>query len=261
MLLKCYSFMVLLLLSAPLAGATAEDLLKDLNGDGSVYFLGFGDSITWGVGDGTMPGGYISSAPDGDGAGGYVARLGTALGIPVRNAGIAGERLVDQGEHRFAGTMFATNADIIGIMEGTNDTFDGTDLGRYQRAYQRMLNVAVALGKQPVLLTVPQACCDHGHGRPRLSEISNTVRRLAAVNELPYADIERAWMTTCGGGPGCSLLCMPEGLHPNSKGYDVVAQTLAATLLEIDIFAADGAAKLESALGWAPGTVVVKAAE
>ena len=42
-----------------------ESLLQDLNGDGVVTYLGFGDSITFGVGDGNHPAGA-----------GYVFRLG-----------------------------------------------------------------------------------------------------------------------------------------------------------------------------------------
>ena len=101
-------------------------------------------------------------------------------------------------------------------------------------------------------------CCYRDLEKPFLHNINNIIRKLAAANTVPYADIERAWSTSCGSAPGCELLCSPEGLHPDTKGYDVIAQTITATLLNIDIFAADGAADLEKALGWPAGAVVVK---
>ena len=51
---------------------------------------------------------------------------------------------------------------------------------------------------------------------------------------------------------------LPDGIHPNTRGYDAIAQTVLATLYGIDIFAAQGAADLEAALGLAAGTVIVR---
>jgi hypothetical protein len=49
---------------------------------------------------------------------------------------------------------------------------------------------------------------------------------------------------------------LPEGLHPNSSGYDVVGEAVVASLLNIDLFAPEGPATLETALSLVPGTII-----
>ena len=56
----------------------------------------------------------------------------------------------------------------------------------------------------------------------------------------------------------CEFFNIPEGLHPNALGYTAIAQAIAARLLEIDIFNEGGARELESRLGLAEGTIIVK---
>jgi lysophospholipase L1-like esterase len=246
------------LLGPGAAAGAADDMLQDRNGDGVVSFIGYGDSITWGMGDGTSPGQSVSEPPLTDGSMGYLARLTQWLGIPTKNAGRPGEALTTQGIFRLPGTLLASRADIVGFLEGINDVFEQARPFEYEVSYQRAVNVSLALGKQPLLMTMPVPCCDHGGERPYAALVSNKVREISALNALPFVDLERAWRTTCQDQRACELLCRPDGLHPNSKGYDVVAQTVAASLFGIDIFAADGAAELEAALGWQPGAVIVK---
>jgi len=238
--------------------AQADNFLQDLNGDGQVSFVSFGDSITLGDGDGIRPKQHVSRVPDGHSGTGYSARLEAWLGIPAMNGGRGGEYLTAGGLYRLPGLVLSSNADIVGFMEGTNDVFGHANLGNAERDYQRAINIILALGRQPLMLTLPQTCCNRSRGRPGLSYLSNIVRTLAAANQVPLADVERAWGSVCSGAGECDLLCIPEGLHPNTAGYDLIAQTAAAALLGIDVFAPDGAAKLEQALGWAPGTVLIR---
>ena len=256
--MKRLEFVIALVLVVSPVLTAAEPLLEDINADGQVFYLGFGDSITYGVGDGTQPGQDVSDPPRTDGSMGYVARIGTWLGIPVRNAARPGEHLTTSGILRFAAVVQGSSADVVGVLEGVNDAFDRATPSEYDMAYQRIVNVTLALGKRPLLITEPVPCCSHQGLKPYASMGSNQVRAVAARNELPYADVELAWSTTCENKASCELLCRPDGLHPNSKGYDVIAQVVAAALLDIDIFAEGGAKQLEDALGWPAGTVIVK---
>ena len=70
--------------------ANAQGLLEDLNGNGVVEVVAFGDSITRGVGDFNAPGNIVSDAqaqnfPGGEA--GYPLRLESFLGIGIQNAG------------------------------------------------------------------------------------------------------------------------------------------------------------------------------
>ncbi|NLF26202.1 MAG: SGNH/GDSL hydrolase family protein [Deltaproteobacteria bacterium] len=254
-------FLSLLLSVLPFVNfAAADSLLIDENGDGLLFYLAFGDSITYGSGDGTQPGQDVPVAPRTDGTGGYPARLEAWLGIAVRNAARPGEYLTTSGQYRFVSVVQGSAADIVGVMEGVNDTFKRPAASDYELAYQRVVNVTQALGKKPLLITLPQPCCFRKDLAPFARLASGQVRAVSARNGLPYVDVEKAWSTTCANKGECELLCRPDGLHPNSKGYDVIAQTVAAVLMGIDIFASDGAKQLEDALGWEPGTVIVKPA-
>jgi hypothetical protein len=72
------------------------------------------------------------------------------------------------------------------------------------------------------------------------------------------ADIARAFASTCDNLNKCQLLNVPEGLHPNTLGYDVIAQTVLATLYGIDIFSQSGASELAGALGVETSVIKVK---
>ncbi len=238
--------------------ALTSPVLEDTNGDSAIVLLGFGDSITYGVGDGTAPGAFVSDVPETNGTQGYLPRLSSLLGVPVLNGGVPGEQLSPSGTARFP--SFAGNAgeDTILFLEGANDANQILDAGVYKRLVQKAINVAKVLGKNFVVFTLPTPCCEHASLAPFTNSYSQQIRDIARVNQLVMVDLERAWKTTCEGNDGCTLYNLPEGLHPNTKGYTVVAQTTAAAILGIDIFALDGAALLEQALGLAPGTVVVK---
>jgi len=251
-------FFVLVWVSLFPRAVVSEPMLVDTNGDGHVVYLGFGDSITYGVGDGTEPGQNIPIPPRTDGSMGYVARISSWLGIPVRNAGKPGEHLITSGAFRYVGVVQGSSADIVGIFEGVNDAFERPSPYEYELVFQRMVNVAHALGKKALLITQPIPCCAHQGLRPFASLASNQARMVAAQNDIPYADVELAWSTSCEDKAACELFCKPDGLHPNAKGYDLIAQVVAAALLDIDIFSLEGAKQLEDALGWPAGTVIVK---
>jgi len=178
--------------------------------------------------------------------------------VPVINSGVPGERLLDDGVDRLPGTVAGSGADIVILLEGANDAPQVVSSESIRRGYQRAVNVIRALGREPVLGTPLPTCCDRAAIDPIIASYGEVARFVAAQNDITLLDFRRAWNNTCGGVAECPLFNIPEGLHPNDDGYAVMAQTAAATLLNIDIFAAGGPEVLESALGLLPGTVLVK---
>lgn len=252
--------LIVLAVCAGEAAAQQEPFLRDRDGDGIVKYLAFGDSITYGVGDGVPLGEIVDEPPRTDGSGGYPARLRSLLGIPVVNAGLPGERLVEGGRARFPGVLLAQRSDIVGIEEAANDAvgLDKTPTDRYGLALQRLVNIVRALNSEPLLITTPLPCCEDAGYRPFIATFNGEMRRIAQINEVQLADIERAWRTSCTDPQQCEYFVLPDGLHPNSTGYHLMAQTIAAALLEIDAFAEGGAALLESALGLPAGSVLIR---
>jgi len=239
------------------ASLARETLLEDVNDDGLIAYIGFGDSITFGVGDGTEPGEFIVVSPATDGSGGYIPRLAQLTGIAVQNSGVPGEELTRGGISRLPNVLLNSPADIVGFFEGANDAVFRVSTTRYRQALQKAINVMTSLNKKPLLMTIPPPCCDRASLAFFTTVYSAVVRDLAYINDLPLADLERAWFSTCDDISYCNLFNVPEGLHPNSRGYDVIAQTIAASLFEVDIFSLDGAAELEMMLGLEEGTIIV----
>jgi lysophospholipase L1-like esterase len=238
--------------------ADSGSLLTDVNGDGVVRVLAFGDSITFGIGDGTQPGQVVTEAPMTDGREGYPARVEADAGVPVDNSGRPGEELTLDGIARLPRTLAGSSDDVVILFEGSNDALHMVDPAVFEQTYQRAVNVARFLGKTPVITSIPPTCCDRAGRAPFIDELNASIENLAAINGLRVADVAHAFQTTCGTIEECGLLNRPEGLHPNSKGYDAIAQVMLAALSGVDLFAADGAKNLEAAFNLPPGSVIVK---
>lgn len=230
-------------------------LLVDHNGDGQISIAAFGDSITRGVGDFISPDSSVDSVtvpPEGEA--GYPLRVEQFLSLPVANLGIPGERLTTQGVFIFASEIPARRPDIVIISGGSNDAIDRISVSRFARAIQTTINIADAVGTKAVLATTPPVCCNRSGLQPILDAYEAEWRTRAVVNELPLADVDRAYTNTCNRS-NCSLLNRPEGLHPNITGYDVSGEVVTATLLGIDLLEPNGPATLEAMLGLVPGSV------
>jgi lysophospholipase L1-like esterase len=223
--------------------------LQDVNNDGQVKLLAFGDSITRGVGDFHEPGEFIRSvnfAPIGEA--GYPLRLEIWLNLPVQNRGVPGERINTGGVFRFAPTLARSDSDHVIISEGANDAFSAYSSANLARDLQAMINIASAMGKKPILMTIPPPCCDRSGLRPFVEEYNLRYRDLASVNRVPLADSDRGFRHVCPQAR-CPLLNLPEGLHPNSRGYDVIGEVLAASFYNINLFTPGGSADLADVLG------------
>lgn len=251
--------LIALALFAMCTDAVAEDsLLSDVNGDGIVGITALGDSLTYGVGDGLQPGADVPVIEESGAPRGYPKRLTALLNLSVRNAGVPGEELVAQGVWRIPEIVTSSRVDTMLLMEGTNDAVKQVSRGDFARAVQRAINVTRAAGKQIVVATLPQPTQSHQSLTTFTESYSAAVRELASINDVRLADVETLWRSTCPALEACELYNLPEGLHPNKKGYDALTQIFAAALLDIDLLSPAGPAELEAALGLESGGVIVK---
>lgn len=237
----------------------APALLQDYNLDGKIDIVAFGDSITRGVGDRTDVGAddYVLFVPEPNAEAGYPLRVEGFVGVNVLNRGEPGEKLAEGGLERFISTIIAQHPDIAIISEGANDARTPTTFGAYFRLNQTMINVTRALGVQPVLMTIAPPCCNHSNLRGTVDQYNTLLRALSNINEIPLADVSKGYANTCNLG-NCYLFNLPEGLHPNTVGYNVIGEVVSATLLQINLFAPDGAALFAQATGTLPTDVETK---
>jgi len=115
-------------------------------------------------------------------------------------------------------------------MAGSNDAVHRIEGGQYRAAVQRVINVARAEGKQMVLATLVPPTGFRDDLLPYTNLYSRIIRDLGAINDLTVADVEQRFLTDCSDLNSCSLLNVPEGLHPNTAGYDVLAQVIQMAL-------------------------------
>jgi lysophospholipase L1-like esterase len=225
-------------------------LLSDKNDDGEVRYLGFGDSITFGVGDGTAPGEPVSQVPFTDGSKGYIARLTNWVGISAINGGVPGEVFTTGGIYRLPKEVNKNNPDIVGIFEGANDAIFQVSIEQYERYMQRAVNYLRASGKTALLITLPKPCCNRSGSAFFTSAYSSATRNIASINQVPLVDLERGWDLACGNdGASCTLFNLPEGLHPNIRGYDLISQMIAGALYGLDVFDPEESSVLANMLG------------
>ena len=235
-------------------GEGAPPLLRDVNGDGAVNILAFGDSLTRGVGDFTSPDEEDAPLTFPEGEAGYPLRVERLLGVSVENFGSPGEQFNDTGLQRYIDALRRSFRDISIFSEGANDARTPISGGTFFNLTQLAVNVTRAMGSQPVLMTIVPTCCGHSFLTPSVELYNGITRAIAISNEIPIADVNRGYRNTCNVG-SCYLLNLQEGLHPNSEGYDVMGEIVASTLLQINIFAPDGPALLAQALGLPPTAI------
>ncbi|MDC0357497.1 GDSL-type esterase/lipase family protein [Oligoflexia bacterium] len=257
-LFKVYVLLFCIGLS-PIQLVAEELVFQDNNGDGTIRFLAFGDSITFGVGDGVSAGAFVEEVSGGHG-GGYPKRVSDMTDIKVTNAGFAGEIFTEEGYRRLPGLLSNAKADFLVFLEGANDATFQVGSSAYRLALQKVINVAFASNVGVVLVTLPPPCCNHAGLDFFTGAYNQVMRSLANINDVFLADVEKNWLFVCSDPKQCGLLNLPEGLHPNAKGYDLIAQTVLATLYGIDLLEVGGSAKLEATLGLEPGSLIIQVA-
>ncbi len=189
-------------------------------------YIGFGDSITYGVCDEDRiddPGDYIPDKA-------YPPRLEALLTQnfgphQVANAGVPGESTI-QGLARIDALMAKHLARYILILEGTNDIiWNDYSLETTSFNLQEMIRKSLDYGLLPALAT-----CIPRYGvplnRPRLNGLNIRIRSLAPECSIPLEDLYQDFADYPEEDGGVtSLYCWGEDrTHPNEKGYQFMAE-------------------------------------
>jgi lysophospholipase L1-like esterase len=203
---------------------TSQLTLEDVNHDGQIVLLAFGDSITRGVGDG--PGEHDAPpAPAG-----YPLRLQNLLGVTVIDDGNPGE-LTSDGMQRLLGSLEVNHPDYAILLEGTNDVLGG-DGNAAVGNMRSMIKSVFAAGAVPLLGTITPICCDTEAVHPQsvILSYNDNIRALAEDEGVVLIDFYSAFTGAPEAeyDPSRGLIHQPEGIHPTPAGYDVMAATVAS---------------------------------
>ena len=178
--------------------------------------VAFGDSITAGSECPCVP---------------YPARLSGMSGKVVYNAGIGGSR-VDSGLSRIQGVINSYHPAFMLILYGVNDVIHGGSPDGAAAAVGQMAEICKQNNVVPVLATYPRPILGHALFAGGTIRLNRAIRDVAKAQGIHYVDLEREfssgkdpvipeWPTTD------PLLMMPDGLHPNDAGTQIIAMAFA----------------------------------
>ena len=196
--------------------------------DAQTRYLAFGDSITFGVGDNTDRE-EIGYPP-------RLEELLAQLGAPgeVINAGVPGETTAE-GLSRIDSALAGTGADVLLLMEGTNDINARVSNSTIRFNLDQIARRALARGVEPVHATIiprlPSANFDPRNVVTR--DLAGEIRELAWETDRRLVDPFETFISTpqwfdvlyVGGS---------DKLHPDEDGYELLAATFADALTEGD---------------------------
>lgn len=237
-----------------LTNANGQNYLDDNDGNGSVNIISIGDSLTYGVGSEFSVGEEISEVIVRSTTSGYPNMLTNILGVPFSNRGNPGEKLINGSDLR-AVRAILESSDVVILLAGSNDAIFQEPPSTYRYRIQRVANHANRVNKKLILVTIPEPCCLHSGQELFVAAYNVALRDVANVSFIRVADVDLAFKRACINPFECELLNLPEGLHPNRQGHNLMAYVIAASLLDIDIFAEGGNSKVEQALGLESGSI------
>jgi lysophospholipase L1-like esterase len=197
--------------------------LIDWNCDGQFKVVVVGDSIVYGRGD-----------LDNDNRGGWVKRLGPALGVPAaRNLGVPGitsSRLYSRLARKLRNPndplrLQSLDADIFIIAVGTNDFFDHGDPSLTAREIKRIVSLArKRLGSNghvtPFVLVAKLTPTTRGFQRSFIENVNRLLARYrsdALPSHLRFDLMSEQNVSF-------------DGIHPISSGYEELSQIAAQYL-------------------------------
>jgi lysophospholipase L1-like esterase len=185
-------------------------------------YIGFGDSITFGMID-------YEETPEL----GYIPRLETMLfetygQSQVINEGWPGE-VTQQGLARISAVLENHKAQYFLLMEGTNDVvFRNISMDTTAYNLEQMIETCRSKRVFPVLATIiPRN--DHRWGkeffRERIFELNDKIRDLAERIDASFIDMFDIYFYWPKEDGGWTSLLSNDYVHPNRKGYQVMAKS------------------------------------
>ena len=216
--LGCW-LLVLAMCLAPAGCGFYEDgaLTNDNPGNNNLnVVVAFGDSITQGS--------ECSCTP-------YPARLTGLIGKLVYNTGVGGTEAKDN-VGRTQQAIDRYHPAFMLILYGINDIIHSRGVGPTTAYVRQMVAICKQNNVVPVLATYPIPLAGHRVFFANTAALNEGIRNLADAEGIECANLEREYMLedasdNFGWVISDPALYMPDGLHPNDAGTQVIAMTFA----------------------------------
>ena len=198
--IKNYASLIIILLSAGLTACDSSPQLTALTNNGVI--LAFGDSLTYGTGSNKQEA--------------YPARLQQILSRTVINAGIPGE-VSKTGLARLGKLLKQHRPELLILCHGGNDILRHLGLKQAKDNLQQMIELAKTNNTQVMLIGVPQFGI--------FLTPTDFYQELAESNQIPLEN-------TVLGEILADNRLKSDQIHPNSKGYEILAKRIHTLLQE-----------------------------
>lgn len=178
--------------------------------------VAFGNSITAGVGDTNYP----------SGSSGYPFRLEQMLlstfpSVIILNRGVPGER-TSSGVRRLNTILARENPDFVLILEGINNIQDGGTgmVSGIVADLESMVRAVKASGATPLIASILPTTGPHNFQNTAINTVNPLIASIAVAEEITFVDLNGAFRSQSD----YTLLLNEDGLHPNSNGYNLIAE-------------------------------------
>lgn len=168
------------------------------------------------LGDSITEGGDSGGAP-------FPSRLAVMTGKTVINEGTGGQR-ASGGASRAASVLNRHKPAVMTILYGANDLIQGDSPEGVIASLSSIINACRANQTEPVLATLTPMVEGHALWAGGVMTLNDMIRDLASSAGVRLVDLERKF------GSDPVMLLMPDGLHPNDAGNQVIADAFAGAL-------------------------------
>ena len=181
--------------------------LGDVGSNNPDVYSAVGDSITYGGNGGGDP---------------YPPRLAAITGKAVNNHGVPGQESGD-AVGSIGGILANDKPAALLILLGANDVIMGVGTGETIANLRSIIQQAKANNTVPVVATMLPMIHGHSFFGGAAQALSIQIRDLAGSEDARLVDLEAEF------GTGEDLM-LPDGLHPNEVGNQLIAEAFADAL-------------------------------
>lgn len=176
----------------------------------------FGDSIT--------QGGECNCAP-------YPGRVSILTGKVVVNSGIGGSR-ISSGVSRVQSVINNTRPGFMVILYGVNDVIHGGNMGNVAAGLTQIVQICRQNNVVPILATYPIPILGHSIFAGGTASLNVSIRAIASSEGVKLVDLEYEFADPSANSSfninyADPTLMMPDGLHPNDAGTQIIAISVA----------------------------------
>lgn len=193
---------------------------------GGVTIVGLGDSTTAGTPGFRSP---AEAPPDGAGDERSQYTYWVRRRHPdwrVLNRGVSGER-TDEILRRFESDVVASRPQVVIVLAGVNDLFQGVPAGRVKENLAKIYDAASGRGIRVLVCTILPYDRASPAVQDRMREVNEWIRAAAAERGLAFCDTHSAVQDPARPG---RLAGSPDGLHPDVATYRRMGEAIADAL-------------------------------